>query len=575
MFSLNRSQEGAFRGLRIVAGCLAFLILPRGPLMAESAATGPQMEAFIESEVQGKTMWGEPYEVRGNRMFFTDWFLIRPGSIDWLNSEGVRINEVEEGDDNPVYGPWSAQLSRPSSPFGIRIVAQPAKRVGPVIQREKPWERGYVIFKTVLKDGDIYRAWCKTLPGGDSYMESRDGYTWERPVLGQVEFEGSRENNLLKPGPSGTVFIDPQSPPGERYKAVGGTRVPFEEFKRFVEKYPDRWETRVLRGKWNEPERFYVTRGAVSPDGINWKSLPEPFTIEHSDGMETGYYDPFLKKYVVYTRTWLVGPRSDRWTGDRQARTWTGEHHGPGRRAIGRMESSTFGDFPVSTPVIVPVPGETLPSDSFYTSIHTSIPGAPDIHLMFPTVWDTRDDTSSLGLWSSHDGIVWNRLPGPPVLDTAAFGEWDGGCVFSFPSLFELPNGDFALPYKGYNLPHKYPRGDMELYAGYAVWPKGRIVAVEADEIGEFSTVAILPPGGTLKINALTERAGGIRVELARMNNDTIPGRSFEDCEPVQGDAFWQTVTWRGESDLMTPEGEGLVIRFRMDRAQLFGVEFE
>jgi hypothetical protein len=239
------------------------------------------------------------------------------------------------------------------------------------------------------------------------------------------------------------------------------------------------------------------------------------------------------------------------------------------------MESDTFGNFSVSTPTIVPVPGETGPSESFYTSIHATIPGAPDTHLMFPTVWDTWDDTTTLGVWSSHDGILWDRIPGPPILKTASFGEWDGGCVFSFPSLFELPNGDFALPYKGYNLPHKYPRGDMDLYAGYAVWPKGRIVGVVADESGEFSTVAILPPGRTLKINALTKRAGGIRVELARANDETIPGRSFDDCDPVQGDAFWQTVKWGGESDPKTPEGEGLVIRFRMDRAQLFGIEFE
>jgi hypothetical protein len=59
------------------------------------------------------------------------------------------------------------------------------------------------------------------------------------------------------------------------------------------------------------------------------------------------------------------------------------------------------------------------------------------------------------------------------------------------------------------------------------------------------------------------------------MDDEVVPGRSFADCEIVQGDAFWQTVTWGGESDLKTPEGEGLVIRFHMDRAQLFGIEFE
>lgn len=575
MVTVHRSQEAVSRNLFFAVISLALIVTLPLAEAGESKTPGPEMAGFIAAAVEGKTMWGEPYAIRGNRMFFTDWFLIRPGSLDWLNDRGERINEVEEGLDDPVYGPWSAQLNRPSAPHGIRLVVQAAKRVGPVLQREKTWEQGYVIFKTVIKDGDIYRAWCKSLPGGDSYMESKDGFNWTRPNLGLVEFEGSKNNNLLKPGPNGTIFIDPHAPPEERYKAVGGSRLSFEEFRKFVMKHPDRWETRVLRGAWDDPEKFYSIRGSVSPDGIHWKNLPEPFTIEHSDGMETGYYDEFLKKYVIYTRTWLVGPRSDRWSGDQRTKTWTGEFHGPGRRVIGRMESDTFGNFSVSTPAIIPVPGETGPSESFYTSIHATIPGAPDTHLMFPTVWDTWDDTTTLGVWSSHDGILWDRIPGPPILKTASFGEWDGGCVFSFPSLFELPNGDFALPYKGYNLPHKYPRGDMELYAGYAVWPKGRIVAVEADENGEFSTVAILPPGRTLKINALTKRAGGIRVELARANDETIPGRSFDDCDPVQGDAFWQIVSWKDGTDLKTPEGEGLVIRFRMERAQLFGIEFE
>jgi hypothetical protein len=312
----------------------------------------------------------------------------------------------------------------------------------------------------------------------------------------------------------------------------------------------------------------------VSPDGIHW-THKEIFTVEHSDGMETAYYDTRRKKYVVYTRTWVVGKRSARWSGDPQTRTWMGEFHGAGRRAIGLMESDTFGNFDLSRTIIEPVPGEVSPTQVFYTSIHSTIPEAPEQHLMFATVWDTRDDTSTIEVWSSSDGLVWNRIPGPPVLETSAFGAWDGGCIFSFPSLFELPNGDFALPYKGYNLPHKYPRGHMTLAPGYALWPKGRIVAVEAQEIGEFATVGVIPPGRTLRINTLTKRAGSVRVEIANINDEVYSGRSFAECDLIQGDQYWKTVTWNGQSDLGFEEGDGVVIRFKLDRAKLFGLEFE
>jgi hypothetical protein len=558
-------------GLRLAS--VALVVAACGGI--SRAADSPQVE-YLRQAVQKKTMWGEPYTLRGKRLYFTDWFYIRPGNLLWENDRGEMINEVEEGSEKPVYDAWAAQLNRPSSPHGIKISVQAAERVGPVLQREKPWEKGYVIFKTIVRDGDIYRAWGKAMPGGDCYLESKDGYHWDRPNLGQKEFEGSRDNNLLKPGPTGTVFLDPHGPANERFKAVFGPRINFAQFRAFIEKHPDRWETRVVKGDWNDPKIwFHALQGATSPDGIHWTVLPEPFTVEHSDGMETGYYDPDLKKYVIYTRTWTVGPRAPNWTGPLEQRTWLGEFHGSGRRVIGRMESSTFSDFPLSEPCIIQVPGETSPSEEFYTSIHSTMPGAPEIRLMFPTIWDTRIDATSIGVWSSHDGKLWDRIPGPAALKTAAFGQWDGGCIFSFPNLFELPNGDFALPYKGYNLPHKYPRGDMELYAGYARWPKGRIVAVEAEDVGEFSTVAILPPGKKLKINALTQRAGGIRVELAGIDDQALPGRAFADCDIVQGDQFWRTVTWKGKAELGQKDGEGVVIRFHMDRAQLFGIEFE
>jgi hypothetical protein len=249
------------------------------------------------------------------------------------------------------------------------------------------------------------------------------------------------------------------------------------------------------------------------------------------------------------------------------------------------MESDSFGGFSLSENVMVPAPGDVSPSEVFYTSVWSSVPGAPECQLMFPTIWDTRDDTCSIGLWSSHDGKVWSRVPGPRLLETAPFGEWDGGCIFSCPSLIELPNGDLALPFKGYNLPHKHPRGAMELYSGYAVWPKGRLIAVEAKDIGEFATVGLIPPGRMLRINALTQRAGGISIEIVRMVDrpkvrpyhafeEVVPGRAFDDCDTVRGDAFWTTVTWRGESDLGFKAGEGIIIRVRMERAQLFGLEF-
>ncbi len=69
---------------------------------------------------------------------------------------------------------------------------------------------------------------------------------------------------------------------------------------------------------------------------------------------------------------------------------------------------------------------------------------------------------------------------------------------------------------------------------------KGRLIALEAEDIGEFMTVAFIPPGKKMKINAVTKRAGKILVEVVSDSEDKVlAGRSFEDCDPIIGDKFW------------------------------------
>ena len=136
---------------------LCFLVIASSSIVLR-AADPEEIERGMMAAMTSQQLWGEPYELDGNRIVFTNWYFIRPGNILWLNDDDDFVNTLEEGEENPVYGPWDVRLERPSSPFGIEIVVQPAERVGPIIERENPWEEGYIIFKTVLKDGDIYKA---------------------------------------------------------------------------------------------------------------------------------------------------------------------------------------------------------------------------------------------------------------------------------------------------------------------------------------------------------------------------------------------------------------------------------
>jgi hypothetical protein len=520
---------------------------------------------------------GEPYELAGRRLVFTTWRFVRPGRLGWYDDRGRAVTVT--GDQ----GPWEAHFQSIDQPTGIRLRVQPAQRTRLGLEPEHAWEAGGLRLVTWLQEGRTIRAWGTCGPQRSDeylcYVESDDGVTWRRPRLDLYEHGGNRGNNLLGPADEfGNVFVDPAAPAGERFKWIVASEITREQYDRYRARRPEAWDPAADRvdapasathvGAGN---LIMALRGAVSPDGLRWTVLPEPLVVQHTDTEVVGYYDSQLRKYVAFVRDWDVGARSRRpGLPDDRGLSWIGV----GRRAIGRAETEDFRAFPLSEIVLAPGP-EMDPTDVLYTNCYTTVPGAPDHHLMFPAVWHTASDTTSIILASSADGKVWHYLPGDPVLETAPFGEWDGGCVFASPNLVELANGSWALRYRGYNVPHKYPRrGPWRWEVGLAVWPHGRLVALEAPQQGQFATVALLPPGRRLRLNARTLRTGSVAVEVARLDGTPIPGRGFADARPIVGDHAGAVATWSGTDDLGHEEGAPVMLRFRLRQAQLFGLEF-
>ena len=114
-----------------------------------------------------------------------------------------------------------------------------------------------------------------------------------------------------------------------------------------------------------------------------------------------------------------------------------------------------------------------------------------------------------------------------------------------------------------------------------ATWRQDGFVSLEADSLGQCSTVVSTFSGNHLKLNCWTRYGGDIFVELADAANDTrftpspaIPGHSFDDCDPISGDCINQTVTWQKQSDLSTWANKPIRIRFRMRRARIYSLQF-
>ena len=114
----------------------------------------------------------------------------------------------------------------------VRLEASIPQKAGPVLRQEKPWESLYLAPISVIHDGQQYLMYylVYVVNDGPRRIEnclavSRDGLTWERPVLGQVSYAGTKTNNMIADVPPGmgpvTVNTDPNASPEHRFLFLG------------------------------------------------------------------------------------------------------------------------------------------------------------------------------------------------------------------------------------------------------------------------------------------------------------------------------------------------------------------
>lgn len=127
------------------------------------------------------------------------------------------------------------------------------------------------------------------------------------------------------------------------------------------------------------------------------------------------------------------------------------------------------------------------------------------------------------------------------------------------------------LRHWGASHPHKYPRwpGVITSKAGWASWPKGRLVALAADQEGQFHTFGIPVTGAELRINARVRPGGQIRVGI-----HGAAERSTADCDPIVGDHPAHLATWRGDARLRVALGVPVRLHFQLRAAELFGIQW-
>ena len=396
----------------------------------------------------------------------------RPAGRQRSRRQGLRRDLAELGAspgthaaaDNPVHG-LAAHPVRPSQvagarrrpldlypharprriEHGVRLEAQPAQKSEPVSGI------GGGHLQIIHEDG-VYRLWRwgDGFKGNLYYSESTDGFHWKTPrkVFSFSQMSGINSVNNL------TVFKDPKGPPDERYKAMWCSTLGANEQallrNEFNRAHP-RYRNNVVAG----PDMGIIGMyAAVSPDGIDWKFIPRHVLVHYNEGGTTAYYDPWLDKYVVYARVYLDD-----------------------RRVVARGETSDFFRWPLRMePVLWPDLEDSFAVD-IYNNARSEVPGMPHYHLMFPYFYERDTERSSVRLFVSRDGILWDRVPGEPVIAPGPAGSPDASFIGSMGQLVPFGTDRVGILWGGTPYPHKYPRWPEILGAwqvAWATWPAGR-----------------------------------------------------------------------------------------------------
>ena len=487
-----------------------------------------------------------------------------------------------------------------------RTMHQPVKR-GPVLKAEEPWEGVYIgvfsppmwipdegIFKQVYECRyDGYRG-----KAGHKYALaiSRDGIHWEKPNLGLVEFDESKENNLF-PTPDNrrlvhVVFDQDDPDPKRRYKGlltIPRGRVPVVSsdclhWRKLDAQLPsadagtmafDRdkrlFMAMLKRSNPNTVGRSYDV--SFSNDFINWskprfmlgmdKDRDQKMAI---DVIRRRLANPALAKPLFIDPDPAIGWR--RPEGKRHIPTWQAECYNFG---VIPYEGIYLGLLTVYYPT-----GQRLPERS------------------------NADGFNLIQLAMSRELRDWKRLGDrqpflePSPLTKGLVGNYDRLQLAAYNGIIQ--HGDeVRFYYVGIKrrVPQhdRWPDGskrdpstlrdseradwleDTHSAMCLAVLRRDGFISLTAgDEAGQLITKPLVVTGSQLLLNVNVHESGEARVEVLGEDKKAIRGFELSSSVPLRGEDVNQVVQWRDKADWARLAGKTVSLRIQLRNADLYAL---
>ncbi len=440
---------------------------------------------------------------------------------------------------------------------GVRLRLHTPLSAGKIITFDKAWEGTTSLYHTVFQDGDSYRMYyrgsshqdyadrAQLLPGEKvipkhesvtALIESPDGIKWHRPSLGLIEFEGSKDNNIVWKGKASCCFApfkdgNPKAPPEELYKALGNA------------------------GSWPN----HALMPFVSPDGKRWRLASEQPAISDGkfDSLNVPFWDPVRRQYAAVYRD-SDGVRSMKYATSSDFLNWTpGQWADYGNTAREHLYTNATSPYFRAPHIYIALPKRYVPWKTFHSTI--GIAGVSEAVFM-----------------SSRDGVHWDRRfmeafirPGRDPRNWVHRS--------TMPSAGVVPTAEDEMSI--YVARHyTYPSAHLERMV---LRTDGFVSAHTGYVGGELHTKPLIFEGENLLLNFATSAAGSIRIEIQDAQGNPLPGFAIEDSPLIWGDEIDHVVRWERSHSKATSEkplariaGKPVRLRFVMKDADLYSIRF-
>ena len=430
------------------------------------------------------------------------------------------------------------------------------------ILHDAPWEGNFSLYHSVFKDVNLFCMYYRgsqiniknekldvTHPSYYCYAESNDGINWTKPKLNLIDFNGSKENNIVLDLATHTASMfkddNPDASPDAQYKAL------------------------------------VLAKGLLafkSTDGIHWLPMSDQAVITDGafDSQNLAFWDNVRGEYRAYWRIFSEGVRAIRTATSKDFIHWENQAD------LKYIDS---------------------PPEQLYTNQVLPYFRAPHIFIGFPTRYIDRGWSESMralpepeqreirseasprygtaiteGLFMvSRDGVNlkrWNEAFLRPGIERE--GTWNYGQQFIGWGVVETKSPLEGAPNElSIYASESYWTGTSNILRRYTLRMDGFVSAYAPMNGGELITKNLIFEGNKLMLNFSSSAAGDIKVEIQDDTGKPFPGFALEDCPPVFGDSIERKVFWNNGSDLSMLEGKTVRLRFVLRDTDLYSFQFK